>query len=1136
MSNGSEMRASLIVTADANSVVLEGRRASEAWKEFRREMGAPINRANAPAMADPTIAMRQEAAVQAARASRALVQEQEALDRSFRQTATAGRLVETSLDQIAKSAEDSADVFAAALDRDEQSMFDLAQSLDPAMRAMNEFEATQLRIAIAVATGVTEQEEAVRMLDQLTQRYDAFIASQRRNPDAGSARASAGVFEAGFAEQSRSNESARLFREFEADIAREAAQSFQMLEASINPVIRAERELAQAQAVVNRAVQQGQATNTQAARALTELENRYEAVVRAQSTAAQSAAAIERALEEEERAVRALMLAVDPAARAQQQLTQTQNQLNSAVRNGTITQEEATRTLALFEARQRQVGASGVTMGMGIQNASFQITDFVVQVQAGQSASLALAQQLPQLLGGFGALGAVLGMTVALGVPLVSWLLGSADAVGNLDQRLQKLEASLSGAAESLKILRDQDLSQTFGNMTGDVRSLTEELLKLERAAELKNLRDTLDKLLSENIEAGEFSEFWEALSGSRGDPARTRDQVTRDNFSDFTGGRGPDYDEFSRRRAEIDASAKAGEVEAVIAEVNKLIKDFAAGGPISDMNSELLEMLLTLGLVARQTADFEAQFNGTAKAAQLWSNIVANSADVWQAAVERGKAIREDGEERVRIAENELSLAQVIATKGEDSRAAEAERTRIARENYELELERAGIYEGQRDRLMEIWDQHTGVTDATARWADTMAGVRGEIEGIMSAIASIGGGLIDRAAKNAELQALQGGATIAEAAARGQETRRGAQFNARKAALGGGLFGGAVAGVERWWGETGDALDSSLSDARSAARLRDRPGRGGGGSSGLGAISSAKDEIARLKPSLDADIAAAEAWRDKALAALKKGKDGYAAYAADVEEIFQERVAEAYKADLERRDDWAAGGARALIQLEESMTSWADFTEDVVLNFAQAGEDAFAKFVTSGKASIGDFVDFVAEAFARLAYQQMLMPAISMGLNSLIGAIAPGLVPAAAGGGAALPTNHTGSPGVMRSYAFAGYGDTPRPDERLTMMKSGEQMLTSRALENAGALISSLSALAAQSSQAVQVSAPVQIITNTRTPLEVEERETTTPQGGRQRQFVLSDAIATGLTVRGGAARGAMSRTFGVEETGIRR
>ena len=111
---------------------------------------------------------------------------------------------------------------------------------------------------------------------------------------------------------------------------------------------------------------------------------------------------------------------------------------------------------------------------------------------------------------------------------------------------------------------------------------------------------------------------------------------------------------------------------------------------------------------------------------------------------------------ERLRDRREELGLSQIIAQYGADSVEAEAERDRIARSNYELELERAGIYGDQRDRLVEIWDQQNGVSDATAAWADTMAGVRGEVEGILSAIASLGGGLVDRAAKQAELKALE--------------------------------------------------------------------------------------------------------------------------------------------------------------------------------------------------------------------------------------------------------------------------------------------------------------------------------------------------------------------------------------------
>ena len=71
-----------------------------------------------------------------------------------------------------------------------------------------------------------------------------------------------------------------------------------------------------------------------------------------------------------------------------------------------------------LNSRLRNVGRGSSAFGRGIQNASFQLGDFATQVGAGTSASIALGQQLPQLLGGFGILGAVLGAVVAVAVPL----------------------------------------------------------------------------------------------------------------------------------------------------------------------------------------------------------------------------------------------------------------------------------------------------------------------------------------------------------------------------------------------------------------------------------------------------------------------------------------------------------------------------------------------------------------------------------------------------------------------------------------------------------------------------------------------------------------------------------------------
>ena len=77
------------------------------------------------------------------------------------------------------------------------------------------------------------------------------------------------------------------------------------------------------------------------------------------------------------------------------------------------------------------------------QQAGYQIQDFIVQVQGGQSALVAFSQQGSQLAGAFGPGGAVLGAFIALGSVLTGVLMS---ALGNTGNEMQKLEK----AAEQL--------------------------------------------------------------------------------------------------------------------------------------------------------------------------------------------------------------------------------------------------------------------------------------------------------------------------------------------------------------------------------------------------------------------------------------------------------------------------------------------------------------------------------------------------------------------------------------------------------------------------------------------------------------------------------------------------------------
>ena len=92
--------------------------------------------------------------------------------------------------------------------------------------------------------------------------------------------------------------------------------------------------------------------------------------------------------------------------------------------------------------------------GMGrnnaaIQNTAFQLQDIVVQLEQGTSISRTFGQQLPQLLGGFGALGAVAGVVAGLGFALGGVLVSGLDDSAKASKLLEK---SLEGLDEVITI------------------------------------------------------------------------------------------------------------------------------------------------------------------------------------------------------------------------------------------------------------------------------------------------------------------------------------------------------------------------------------------------------------------------------------------------------------------------------------------------------------------------------------------------------------------------------------------------------------------------------------------------------------------------------------------------------------
>ncbi|WP_437436487.1 hypothetical protein [Ruegeria arenilitoris] len=122
---------------------------------------------------------------------------------------------------------------------------------------------------------------------------------------------------------------------------------------------------------------------------------------------------------------------VNLQVRAQQAISQT-TRYNNALKQT----EVGLRSVQREQARTR----AGIgRVGNAVQQASYQFTDFVVQVQSGQSAVRALGQQGSQLLAIFGPAGAMAGLALAIGTAFVGPMLAARDAASKVNDELQDM-------------------------------------------------------------------------------------------------------------------------------------------------------------------------------------------------------------------------------------------------------------------------------------------------------------------------------------------------------------------------------------------------------------------------------------------------------------------------------------------------------------------------------------------------------------------------------------------------------------------------------------------------------------------------------------------------------------------------
>lgn len=326
---------------------------------------------------------------------------------------------------------------------------------------------------------------------------------------------------------------------------------------------------------------QGRVTNTTAARAhvreLDRLSKAYDPVYRAARQYEDEVKRLDRALQIGAITQTQHTAKVTAAATAMQAMTQTTGQAAAVV--GTQLRSAAAGADTMRQSADN-AGGGMRNLRFQVQNASYQVGDFAVQVGSGQSAMMALGQQLPQFLGGFGLVGALLGTVAAIAIPVGAALFrmgrGSEDAA----ERSKKFDDALSGVRSSMSDMADaidlrvvgstEDMIERFGRADDAVRQLMERLRDAAKADAFQgigvSIEEAVNMLDSAESRAGEVFARFDQL---RADQAAAQQLYARSRFE-------PDVPQWIQE-------AMGGQVEALRVEAERLNAEVANFGVTPD-------------------------------------------------------------------------------------------------------------------------------------------------------------------------------------------------------------------------------------------------------------------------------------------------------------------------------------------------------------------------------------------------------------------------------------------------------------------------------------------------------------------------------------------------------------------------
>lgn len=145
-------------------------------------------------------------------------------------------------------------------------------------------------------------------------------------------------------------------------------------------------------------------------------------------------------------------------------------QLNQLAGQAPKAQEAMEKTSRGFKKTQIEARKTGRV----VQNVGYQFQDMIIQISGGVDPLRSISQQLPQMIVGFGAWGAVIGL-VAAGLPvLIQSLTATGDEMKSLNDLVKEAEESLSRVGRTIKDTDTSKFVQEWNNANEVMKGVLE--------------------------------------------------------------------------------------------------------------------------------------------------------------------------------------------------------------------------------------------------------------------------------------------------------------------------------------------------------------------------------------------------------------------------------------------------------------------------------------------------------------------------------------------------------------------------------------------------------------------------------------------------------------------------------------